>query len=137
MDTDIVRCPYRIGIVSTGLVSHQGVHVRDRECAELLKMKYGMVVLDEAHKARKSRGLSDPEGTANNLLLFMTKIAKRARHVLLGTATPIQTHVAELWDLMGVLNSGASHVLGGPMSTDWMRPESSRDLVHGRKTDNG
>jgi superfamily II DNA or RNA helicase len=130
---DIVRCPYRIGIVSTGLVSHQGLHVRDRECAELLKMKYGMVVLDEAHKARKSRGLNDPEGAANNLLLFMTEIAKRARHVLLGTATPIQTHVAELWDLMGVLNSGASHVLGGPMSTDWMSPESSRDLVTGER----
>lgn len=130
---DIVRCPYRIGIVSTGLVFQQGVHVHDRECAELLKMKYGMVVLDEAHKARKTRGLNDPEGEANNLLLFMTEIAKRSRHILLGTATPIQTNVGELWDLMGVLNAGAPHVLGGPMATDWMKAETSRDLVTGER----
>lgn len=130
---DIVRCPYRIGIVSTGLVFQQGVHVHDRECAELLKMKYGMVILDEAHKARKTRGLNDPEGEPNNLLLFMTEIAKRARHVLLGTATPIQTHVAELWDLVNVLNAGAPHVLGGPMATDWMKAETSRDLVTGER----
>ncbi|MEQ1490530.1 MAG: phospholipase D-like domain-containing anti-phage protein [Terricaulis sp.] len=130
---DIVRCPYRIGIVSTGLIFQQGVHIHDRECAELLTMKYGMVVLDEAHKARKTRGLNDPEGEPNNLLLFMTEIAKRARHVLLGTATPIQTHVGELWDLMGVLNSGAPHVLGGPMATDWMKAETSRELVTGER----
>ncbi|MFZ1989780.1 MAG: SNF2-related protein, partial [Alphaproteobacteria bacterium] len=131
---DIVRCPYRIGIASTGLAIQQGTHVHDHECAELLKMKYGMVILDEAHKARKSRGLNDPEGEANNLLLFMTEIAKRSRHVLLGTATPIQTSVGELWDLMGVLNSGARHVLGGPMTTDWMRAEASCDLLTGERT---
>ena len=117
---DIVRCPYAIGIVSTGLAFHQGTHVRDRECGALLTMKFGTIILDEAHKARQSRGLNDPEGEPNNLLNFMNAIAQRAKHVLLATATPIQTHVAELWDLMGILNSGARHVLGGPMATDWM-----------------
>lgn len=130
---DIVRCPYRIGIVSTGLVFQQGTHVHDRECAELLKMKFGMVILDEAHKARRTRGLNDSVGEPNNLLKFMMEIARRARHVLLGTATPIQTHVAELWDLLGVLNSGASHVLGGPMTTDWSRSEAARDLITGER----
>ncbi|SFV38699.1 phospholipase D-like domain-containing anti-phage protein [Hyphomicrobium facile] len=130
---DVVRCPYWIGIVSTGLVFQQGVHVHDRECAELLKMKFGMVILDEAHKARRTRGLNDPDGEPNNLLSFMMAIARRARHVLLGTGTPIQTHVAELWDLMGVLNSGASHVLGGPTVTDWARPEVARDLITGAR----
>jgi superfamily II DNA or RNA helicase len=130
---DVVRCPYRIGIVSTGLVFQQGTHVHDRECAELLKMKFGMVILDEAHKARRARGLNDPDGEPNNLLSFMMAIARRTRHVLLGTATPIQTRVAELWDLMGVLNSGASYVLGGPMVTDWTRPEVARDLITGAR----
>ena len=130
---DVVRCPYRVGIVSTGLIFQQGVHVLDRECAELLKMKYGTVILDEAHKARKSRALNDDEGTANNLLLFMMEISKRSRHVLLGTGTPIQTNVRELWDLMHVLNAGAGHVLGGPMITDWARPERSRDLLTGER----
>lgn len=130
---DVVRCPYRIGIVSTGLVFQQGTHIHDRECAELLKIRYGTVILDEAHKARKTRGLNDPDGEANNLLLFMAEIAKRSRHVLLGTATPIQTHVGELWDLMNVLNAGARHVLGGPMNTDWMRVETARDLITGER----
>src|SRR5690606_34076125 len=130
---DIVRCPYTIGIVSTGLVFQQGTHVPGRECAELLKMKFGMVILDEAHKARRTRALNDPEGEPNNLLSFMMAIARRARHVLLGTATPIQTHVAELWDLMSVLNSGAPHVLGGPMVTEWSKPEIARALITGER----
>lgn len=130
---DIVRCPYRIAIVSTGLAFQQGVHVRDRECAELLTMKYGMVILDEAHKARRTRSLGDPDGAPNNLLLFMERIALRSRHVLLGTATPIQTNAGELWDLMGILNAGSGHVLGGPMVTDWTRPEASRELLTGER----
>lgn len=131
---DIVRCPYAIGIVSTGLVFQQGTHARDRECAALLSMKFGTVILDEAHKARRSRGLNDPDGEPNNLLDFMTAIARRARHVLLGTATPVQTNVADLWDLMNILNSGARHVLGGPMATDWMTPAGSRSLLTGETT---
>ncbi len=129
---DVVRCPYRIGIVSTGLIFQQGVDTPGRECAELLKMKFGMVILDEAHKARKSRGLGG-EGEPNKLLTFMMQIAQRARHVLLGTATPIQTHVGDLWDLMDILNSGASHVLGGPMVTDWARPETAQKLLTGER----
>lgn len=130
---DIVRCPYAIGIVSTGLAIQQGIHVRDRECGALLSMSYGMVILDEAHKARRSRGLNDPEGEPNNLLAFMSEIAKRSKHVLLGTATPIQTNVGELWDLMNVLNSGAAHVLGGPMMTDWKGEATSKDLLTGER----
>ena len=129
---DIVRCPYRIGIMSTGLIFQQGVDTPDRECAELLKMKFGMIILDEAHKARKARGLGG-EGDPNKLLTFMTHIAQRARHVLLGTATPIQTHVGDLWDLMDILNSGAPHVLGGPIVTDWARPETAQKLLTGER----
>ncbi len=42
----------------------------------------------------------------------MQEAAKRARHVILGTATPIQTDVEELWDLLDILNKGADHVMG-------------------------
>src|SRR5690606_38765496 len=45
---DIARCPYQIAIVSTGLIFHQ---TREREV--LLSRKYGTVILDEAHKARR------------------------------------------------------------------------------------
>jgi len=45
---DITRCPLRIAIVSTGLIFHDA-----NERQYLLERKYGTVVLDEAHKARK------------------------------------------------------------------------------------
>ena len=33
----------------------------------------------------------------------MRLAAANARHVLLGTATPIQTRVGDLWDLLSIL----------------------------------
>lgn len=121
---DITSCPYRIGIVSTGLI------VQDtKEVEHLLRKSYGMVILDEAHKARKQRALGkDP--VAGNLLKFMMAVADRARHIILGTATPIQTEVDELWDLLEVLNRSATHVLGREMST-WRKPDQVRDILTG------
>ena len=106
---DIARCPFRIAIVSTGLIFHDSDERR-----YLLDRKYGTVVLDEAHKARRRGGLGQRKGEPNNLLDFMLKIGLRTKNLLLGTATPIQTEVHELWDLMGILNSGVDFVLGRP-----------------------
>ena len=44
----------------------------------------------------------------------MLGIGPRTKNLLLGTATPIQTEVSELWDLMRVLNTGSDFVLGRP-----------------------
>ena len=104
---DIIRCPYRIAIVSTGLIVHDS-----GERQYLLKLKYGTVVLDEAHKARRRGGLGQKKEEPNNLLDFMLKIGLRTKNLLLGTATPIQTEVHELWDLMHVINAGSDFVLG-------------------------
>ena len=52
---DIGRCPFQIAIVSTGLIFH-----RSDECSFLPEQKFGTVVLDEAHRARRSGG--QPEG---------------------------------------------------------------------------
>ena len=49
---DVVRCPFRIAIVSTGLIFHDS-----EERRYLLDRKYGTVVLDEAHRARRRGGL--------------------------------------------------------------------------------
>jgi superfamily II DNA or RNA helicase len=123
---DIARCPYQIGIVSTGLIVHD-----TPERAALASRRFGTLILDEAHKARKSRGLTTDEPKANNLLAFMMEAARNARHVILGTATPIQTHVEELWDLMQVLNAGADHVLGR-FGSPWRRPETSLKVITGQ-----
>ncbi|MDR3540483.1 MAG: phospholipase D-like domain-containing protein [Desulfosporosinus sp.] len=128
----IKKCPYRIAIISTGLIMHQ----RERsdfvkEAGMLLKNRYGTVILDEAHKARAKSGLGDKSSEPNNLLAFMQQIGRRTKHLILGTATPIQTDVQELWDLLGILNSGAEFVLGDSLSP-WRDHEQAISLVTGK-----
>jgi superfamily II DNA or RNA helicase len=123
---DIRRCPFQIGIVSTGLIV-QGA----AEAQALLDCKFGTLMLDEAHKARKSRGIT-ANGDPNKLLQFMLQAAARAEHVILGTATPVQTDVEELWDLLEVLNQGADHVLGR-YGSPWRRPLAAIPVLTGQK----
>lgn len=130
--TQISRCPLQIGIVSTGIIMHQCENnIFIREAGELLQGRFGTVILDEAHKARSkySPGQNIPE--PNNLLTFMRKIAHRTQHMILGTATPIQTRVSELWDLLGILGTGADFVLGDAHSP-WRNIEEAVELVTGR-----
>ena len=93
----IARCPMRIGIVSTGLIINgdpQG------ERAILERTAFGVLILDEVHKARVKRLPNGEKEGPNRLMKFMRTAAARSRHVLIGSATPIQLRVAELWDLM-------------------------------------
>ncbi|MBI9046789.1 MAG: DEAD/DEAH box helicase family protein [Anaerolineaceae bacterium] len=127
----IKKCPYKIAIVSTGLLMHQrdeeGYFIKEAEM--LLSRKYGLVILDEAHKARTKKGLGT-EGDDNNLRAFMLKIAKKTQHMILGTATPIQTEVSELWDLLEILNTNAEFVLGDALSP-WRDVERAIPMVTG------
>jgi len=124
----IAHCPLRIGIVSTGLM------VRDSlERQHLLGMRFGVVILDEAHKARTRQGFGKEAGTPNELLAFMREIATRADHVLLGTATPIQTNPADLWDLLGILHQGAGRFILGHDLAPWHRPEDVLEILSGRQ----
>jgi superfamily II DNA or RNA helicase len=123
---DIVNCPFRIAIVSTGLIFHES-----EERQHLCERKYGTVVLDEAHKARRRGGLGKNKGQPNNLLDFMHKIGSRTRNLLLGTATPIQTEVQELWDLLSILNTGADFVLGRQFFGQWVDYDTALPVVKG------
>lgn len=126
---DVARCPYRIAIVSTGLIFHNSAE----RTALLARRGYGTVVLDEAHKARRRGGLGDRKDEANNLLDFMLQIGPRTKNLLLGTATPIQTAVSELWDLMAVLNSGVDFVMGREYISRWSDWEAALPLVKGEQ----
>ncbi|MBC8874508.1 MAG: DEAD/DEAH box helicase family protein [Planctomycetes bacterium] len=126
---DIARCPFRIAIVSTGLIFHDS-----DERHHLLERKFGTVVLDEAHKARRRGGLGEKKKEPNNLLDFMLRIGPRTKNLLLGTATPIQTEIYELWDLMRILNSGADFVLGRELFGRWSDWEMALPLVKGDQT---
>ena len=123
---DIARCPFRIAIVSTGLIIHDS-----DERQFLLDRKYGTVILDEAHRARRRGGLGPQKNEPNNLLEFMVKIGPRTKNLLLGTATPIQTEVYELWDLLHILNTGADFVLGRELSALWPDWQRSLPIVKG------
>jgi superfamily II DNA or RNA helicase len=125
---DVVRCPVQVAIVSTGLVFHNS-----EESKLLLERKFGTVVLDEAHKARRRGGLGETKEELNNLLRFMLAIGPRTKNLLLGTATPIQTEVRELWDLMRILNSGADFVLGKEAFSVWADFERSLPIVKGEQ----
>jgi superfamily II DNA or RNA helicase len=124
---DVSCCPYQIGIVSTGLIFR-----RTHERARLLKEAFGTLVLDEAHRARRGAGSGPNADEPNNLLSFMFEAARNSRHVILGTATPIQTDVKELWDLLEILGKGAEHVLGKGY-TRWRVPDVALPLVTGAK----
>lgn len=123
----ISRCPLRIGIVSTGLMMRDSL-----EKQYLLGMRFGVVILDEAHKARTRQGFGKEAGTPNELLVFMREIAARADHVLLGTATPIQTNPSDLWDLLGILHQGAGRFVLGHDLAPWHRPAEVLDILAGR-----
>ena len=125
----IRRCPSMIAIVSQGLIFH-----RAGECDELMSLTFGTVILDEGHKARVSRGISKTEYRPNNLLTFMSRLATRTRHLVIGTATPMQTEVIELWDLLNLLNEGAGFVMGRDFTSMWRNCDEALPVVKGEKT---
>lgn len=124
----IAKCPLRIGIVSTGLMM--------RDCEEkqqLLGLRYALVILDEAHKARSRQGFGPDADSPNNLLAFMQEIAACSEHVLLGTATPIQTKPEDLWDLVSILHQGAGNFVLGHDHAKWHRPAEVLPLLSGEQ----
>ena len=124
----IGNCPLRIGIVSTGLMSRES-----EEKAVLLSLSFGLVILDEAHKARTRQGLGNDAGEHNGLLSFIREIAARSEHVLLGTATPIQTTPEDLWDLMGILHQGDGRFVLGHDQSPWHKPDEALPVITGQQ----
>ena len=126
----IRRCPRRVGIVSTSLVTSNSEAI-----APLLGMNFECVILDEAHRARR-RHLAGRRAYAtaqpNNLLKFLREISPRTKSLLLATATPVQLHPIEAFDLLDALAQGSSAVLGGPGSRWRSDPESSLKMLLGK-----
>lgn len=123
----IARCPLRIGIVSTGLMMRDSL-----EKQHLLGLRFALVILDEAHKARSRQGFGRDAGTPNELLAFATAVAERSDHVLLGTATPIQTRSEDLWDLMRILHRGKGRFVLGNEYSRWHQPDEVLPLISGQ-----
>ena len=127
---DITKCPRKLGIVSQGLIT-SGSAVTDF----LLKIEYECVIVDEAHRSRR-RKVNDKsieeKAEPNNLMAFLLKIGMKTKSMLLATATPVQLHPIEAFDLLTVLAQGNDQVLGDAWSR-WRNAENVVPLVMGEK----
>lgn len=64
---------------------------------------WDLVVLDEAHHARRKGAGSATEKGPNQLLRLMQRLRERTQGLLLLTATPMQVDPIEVWDLLSLL----------------------------------
>ena len=128
-DESIRRCPRRVGIVSTGLITHGS-----EEAEWLADMRFECVIVDEAHRARRRNfAARRPYAPAqpNRLLSFLRRISPRTKSLLLATATPVQLHPIEAFDLLEALALGSDAVLGSAGSR-WRQPRASLELLLGK-----
>jgi superfamily II DNA or RNA helicase len=131
-DDAIKKCPRRVGIISQGLIT-----ANSEQVWHLLNMEYECVIVDEAHRARRRNlgpGKENEKADPNNLMRFLMEISKRTKSMLLATATPVQLHPIEAWDLLNILAQGSDGVLGNSFSM-WRRyPFKALRLVMGQET---
>jgi hypothetical protein len=126
----IKSCPRRIGIISQGLI------VSGSEVNDYLKaMKFECVIVDEAHRARRRRindNSPNEKPELNNLMQFILEIAPKTKSMLLATATPVQLHPIEAWDMLNMLSCGNEQVLGNTWS-EWRQPSKILPIVLGEE----
>jgi len=130
------KCPRRIGLVSQGLV----VRGLAEAINQLLSRRYTCVIVDESHRARRrnvpkvdaSPDEINERPEPNKLMAFLLDIGQRTKSMLLATATPVQLHPVEAWDLLYILSHGNDGVLGGWTHTSpWFQPSRCLDIATG------
>lgn len=130
------KCPRRIGLVSQGLV----VRGLGEAVNQLLSRRYTCVIVDEAHRARRRKlpkvdaGADEINERAepNKLMAFLRQIGPKTKSMLLATATPVQLHPVEAWDLLHVLSHGNDGVLGGWTHTSpWFQAAHCLEIATG------
>jgi hypothetical protein len=133
------KCPRRIGLVSQGLV----VRGQSEVVNQLLNRHYTCVIVDESHRARRrnvppvdaGEDQINDKAEPNKLMGFLREIGTRTKSMLLATATPVQLHPVEAWDLLHILSHGNEGVLGGWTQTSpWYRPSHCLDIATGVAT---
>ena len=80
--------------------------LRRRDRAEALLAEadpWDLIVLDEAHHARRRAAGGRREGGPNALLKLMRGLRAKTGGLILLTATPMQVHPVEVWDLLDLL----------------------------------
>ena len=90
------------------LVSREWARMESNREVVLTSPVWDLVLLDEAHAARRATAEEGEFNTGNLLLQLLRELQlrRRARGILLMSATPMQTQPFEPWDLLGVLGIG-------------------------------
>src|SRR6266498_230048 len=112
--------------VTKAIVSHDRARSR-RHAEEILRHRWDLVIVDEAHKVKSHRGAT---------YQFIEKIERD--FILLLTATPLQNDLRELYNLITLLRPGqlgtwqefrAAHLVAGDHRTP-RDPDALRVLTH-------
>src|SRR6266550_4230069 len=112
--------------VTKAIVSHDRARSR-RHAEEILRHRWDLVIVDEAHKVKSQRGAT---------YQFIEKIERD--FILLLTATPLQNDLRELYNLVTLLRPGqlgtwqefkAAHLVSGDHRQP-RDPDSLRALTH-------
>lgn len=122
------KCPRRVGIISQGMI----INSKSKSSELLLKQSYECIIVDESHRARRKnfgKGKENDRPIPNNLMEFLIQISKKTKSMLLATATPVQIHPIEAWDLLYILSSGNESVLGNAFSNWQLYPSTGIDLI--------
>ena len=86
-------------IASSHLLRRRG---RRRELLEDAD-PWDLIVVDEAHHARRRGAATNPKYEPNALLRLLHDLQTRTKGLVLLTATPMQVHPIEVWDLLALL----------------------------------
>lgn len=96
---------------------------RDRWARQIATAEWDVVVLDEAHYARQTNPNNPKKHTPNQMLKLMRNIKGRTDSLILMTATPMQLHPVEIYDLL--------ELLGLPKEWSWNNFERFYDKIRG------
>jgi SNF2 family DNA or RNA helicase len=114
------------GPITRAIVSHDRARSR-RHAEEILRHRWDLVIVDEAHKVKSQRGAT---------YQFIEKIERD--FILLLTATPLQNDLRELYNLITLLRPGqlgtwqefrSQHLVAGDQRQP-RDPEALRALTH-------
>ena len=93
----------------------------DGRMRDITSTKWDVVVLDEAHYARQTEPNNPKKHTPNKMLKLMRNLQNQTKHLLLMTATPMQLHPVELYDLLCLL--------GVPKKWTWINFEKFYNIM--------
>jgi superfamily II DNA or RNA helicase len=99
--------------VGLALASSQLVKRRDRREDLLQAAPWDLVIVDEAHHARRRDFLDLETYRPNRLLELLNGLQQRTQGLILVTATPMQVHPIEVWDLLNLLGLGGDWGVDG------------------------